>query len=1014
MQVQRRVRRSFVLPLVAPRDLLALSWPSCIVAAMTSTTRELFVHPDPAAVGAWCHEHAVAGTVFVAPSAAARRAALRYALDRSGVTLGITATSRGRFLALLESRAGLPAPKLMADALERLLVADCAAKARVPLFDDAGHAPPAGAVSAVARLIRSLRLNGVAPSAFADAGGDTRAADAYARFERRRAELDVVDEADRVRALIATGVPSLDLVIEDLAFPHRSARELYLAAIAASRSCRIGAASLGANDEMPVWTSDLERLGFVTQDATAALSEPARRAIGGVGMQDEIELVAREMLALLHGGSMKAQDVLAVAPNAHYLGRLSDACNRLGIPVASPRRVGVADVPLVRALLDTFRLLADAAEDTPERGLALLATPYVGLPLHVHDKLARALTLHGLGSLRSWHRFAAGTGRERFVRLAADVARMATRLDGERSPRELATALSALGLDLGFLSSGRRSHLRAGRDDALRTDQQGWEALTAAADELNEALRRMDVARITARRWLGELTEVISGVQVRVDAKARDGVHLAIAGAGLPSAAHVFAVGWREGLVPRRTREDPLLPERVKRALNERGALFPLVADRAAQEQERRERVRRAARETLTLSWPATGEDGERQLPSFYMDDLDVAQEDRHERSVGDTTWPLPLAASRGERVARATFLARHKPAANVGDELKAVRDTLSALTKGEKRAYDGLLHAGQVIQLPPEVLTEVGPMAGRMSASQVRTVVHCLYEHFGKRRLGLEQLGAPQLGAPEIGNIAHAALRDLGRVGFDPAKVGAILAECWQTLVPEEADDTPAALFEREILSGNLSALAEQEHALLALSGATAGFFELAFGLDGEGRDPASLAQGLSIDLPSGSAIATSLLRGSIDRVDVIERDGKRYGVAIDYKSGKGESYGKELTELADFQLPIYCEVLPLFGIEPVGAFYLGIASGERYGVVRSDFASAFAREADKGVKKLDADAFDEFMRARRQALRQQVARVANGVLVVKPRNDDCKHCDLRPVCRIGTFGVGGASADD
>jgi hypothetical protein len=50
---------------------------------------------------------------------------------------------------------------------------------------------------------------------------------------------------------------------------------------------------------------------------------------------------------------------------------------------------------------------------------------------------------------------------------------------------------------------------------------------------------------------------------VKVDARATDGVHLTIAGAGLPSAAHVFAVGWREGIFPRRTREDPLVPERL-------------------------------------------------------------------------------------------------------------------------------------------------------------------------------------------------------------------------------------------------------------------------------------------------------------------------------------------------------------------------------------------------------------------------------------------------------------------
>ncbi len=979
---------------------------------MTSPARELFLHPDPAAVGAWCHEHAVAGTVFVAPSAAARRAALRHALDRSGVTLGITATSRSRFLPLLESRAGLAAPPVLPDALERLLVAECAAKACVPLFDDAGLAPPAGAISAVARLIRSLRLNRVSPSDFAQAGGDERAADAYARFETRRTELGFVDEADRVQALISAGVPTLDLVIEDLAFPHCVARDLYLAAIAAASSCRVGAAALGADGLPPAWCAVLAPLGFTTHSSSASVAEPRKRAIGGVGMQDEIELVAREMLSLLRSGSVNPPDLLAVAPNAQYLGRLSEACARLGIPVASPRRLGVADVPLVRALLDTFRLLADEEHDTPERGLALLATPYIGLPLHVHDKLTRSLTLRGLGSLRSWQRFAASTRRDRFVRFTQDVARLADRLEGERAPRELAGALTALGLELGFLSSGRRSHLRAGRDDALRTDQQGWEALTGAAEELNDALRCMKIERLTARRWLGELAEIIASMEVRVDAKARDGVRLAVAGAGLPAAAHVFAVGWREGLVPRRTREDPLLPERVKKALNEQGAMCPLVADRAALEQERRERVRRAARETLTLSWPATGEEGDRQLPSFYMDDLAV--EDRAERSVGDTTWALPLAATRGERVTRATFLARHKPKASVADELKAVRDTLSELTRKEKRAYDGLLHAGQMIQLPPGILAEVGPLAGKMSASQARMVAHCLYEHFAKRRLGLEQLAAPRLGTLELGSIAHEALRDLGRVGFEPARVDAILAKCWKKLVPAEVDDTPAATFEHEMLFHNLAELAEQERNLLALGGATARYFELAFGLDDEGRDPASRADGLTVNLPPGSAIATSQLRGSIDRVDIIERDGKRYGVAIDYKLGKGESYVKELNELADFQLPIYCEVLPLFDVEPVGAFYLGIASGERYGVVRSDFAEQFAPEAGKGVRKLEPDAFAAFMRTRQDELRAQVARLAGGTLVVKPRNDDCKYCDLRPVCRIGTFGVGGASDDD
>jgi hypothetical protein len=112
----------------------------------------------------------------------------------------------------------------------------------------------------------------------------------------------------------------------------------------------------------------------------------------------------------------------------------------------------------------------------------------------------------------------------------------------------------------------------------------------------------------------------------------------------------------------------------------------------------------------------------------------------------------------------------------------------------------------------------------------------------------------------------------------------------------------------------------------------------------------------------------------------------------------------------MADFQLPIYCEVLPLFGIEPVGAVYLGIGSGERYGVMRSDFADELLpADRRRGVRVLSPDEYRHYMLVRQAVLRDEIARLARGQLRTKPRNDDCGYCDLRPVCRIGTFGVGG-----
>jgi ATP-dependent helicase/DNAse subunit B len=463
-------------------------------------------------------------------------------------------------------------------------------------------------------------------------------------------------------------------------------------------------------------------------------------------------------------------------------------------------------------------------------------------------------------------------------------------------------------------------------------------------------------------------------------------------------------------LVPRRPREEPLLPDRIKRVLNEQGAMLPVSVDRASMELERRERVRRAARESLTISWPATAEDGSTQLPSFYLDDLGIAQTDRVARTVGDTTWQLGLAANRAERLTRATMVARHRSAETVGAELDLVRSALTSISSAEHRAYAGLLHAGQVIQLPTDILAECTPMAGIMSASQAKQVASCLYQHFGNKRLGLRTLAAPRLDQLRLGTIAHRVLDEIGRAGFDGMQLEATFDKWWAKEVPAAEIDTPEAVFNREILLANLAVLVEQEREHLALSGSRAELFELAFGLNDEGRDPLSLAAGLEVQLPAGSSLASSTLRGSIDRVDVVERDGKRYGVAIDYKLGRGASNWEEMKELADFQLAIYCEVLPMFGIEPVGAVYLGVANQQRYGLVRSDFASHFIREGETGkVETPEPAEFAGFMRASGEALRIEIARLARGGLKVKHRNDDCKFCDLRPVCRIGTFGAGG-----
>ena len=82
------------------------------------------------------------------------------------------------------------------------------------------------------------------------------------------------------------------------------------------------------------------------------------------------------------------------------------------------------------------------------------------------------------------------------------------------------------------------------------------------------------------------------------------------------------------------------------------------------------------------------------------------------------------------------------------------------------------------------------------------------------------------------------------------------------------------------------------------------------------------------------------------MDRVDVVTIGGKRYGVIIDYKTGRtSKRYADAMQDGTDLQLRLYLLVLEQFwGITPIGALYLGFGDGVRRGILRAEFAGRIA----------------------------------------------------------------------
>src|SRR5690606_37775852 len=186
---------------------------------LSASNRTLFVHADPARVAERCGAQSRPGSLLVAPSAAARRQAVRAFLERERVAIGVSAIARSRLLPTLELRAGMAPGAQLPPELERMLAREAGAAAGVPLFDGHGSTAraPAGAGRALVMLRQRLRMNDCTADNCARGGGDARAAEAGRHMGRRRVALKLEDEADRIRRLIDSGVPSLDVVFDE---PH--------------------------------------------------------------------------------------------------------------------------------------------------------------------------------------------------------------------------------------------------------------------------------------------------------------------------------------------------------------------------------------------------------------------------------------------------------------------------------------------------------------------------------------------------------------------------------------------------------------------------------------------------------------------------------------------------------------------------------------------------------------------------------------------------------------------------
>lgn len=235
------------------------------------------------------------------------------------------------------------------------------------------------------------------------------------------------------------------------------------------------------------------------------------------------------------------------------------------------------------------------------------------------------------------------------------------------------------------------------------------------------------------------------------------------------------------------------------------------------------------------------------------------------------------------------------------------------------------------------------------LSASRVTSFYKCRFGYFFRYGMNLKEKRQAKLDAMETGNFIHAALRYVLEEGGErgdaelEASLSAFAAEYLKKLFGEEELGAGLKKHFAELVRRVLRLLKLFREELKQSK-----FKPAAYEL--EVSDESGLKP---IRIPYGDGYVTMI--GKIDRVDVYERDGKKYLRVVDYKSGSKSFSVEELYYGLDIQMLVYLYALKehgedLFGSEPepAGCMYVN-ANPVTVSIKRNEGLSDAEKELDK-----------------------------------------------------------------
>ena len=640
------------------------------------------------------------------------------------------------------------------------------------------------------------------------------------------------------------------------------------------------------------------------------------------------------------------------------------------------------------------------------------------------------------------------------------------RLDSLTSAEEYSRALYEflVSLDLPSQLEKAVEKLRSNDNDVDSAEadelEQLWGILVDSLDELCTVVPRLEVDSEIYSKLLGilfadcDIGRIPAGVDEVV---AGDASLLRIA------RKHIYIIGANEGVFPKSQSGAGVLTDSDRDQLDALGLELAGSSEyQAADERFYFYRALASASETLTILWSDTDTSGRSLYPSIGVLRLlalfeaakvvDYSSLGLIERLEGRSNLLEFIAESQGTKLCERLY-AYCASIDEYSDKLRRLDIPLCETELSLSRELSALISSGDLM----------------LTQSRLDSYVLCHFSYYCKYILKLEKREPVEFDAGNIGSFMHKILELFVSKAIDDGKLAELdddeidrltgqLVESYMSEVCGIAPDTNSRLghlfFKLRRTSKLLCRNIADEFAQSEFEPA---FFELPirFG-DGEGK----AVEPLEVKLSDGTS---AYICGVADRVDLYRHNGKLYVRVIDYKTGSKEFSLDDIAMGLNLQMLLYlfslwkngsrdggaldaiaqdAEVLPAgvlyfsatppilsFDSEPEPDEVLRMVSDKlsRRGLLLDDkdVLSAMERELsgkylpikqkkDGSFSRSDAlkslADFGELLSQIEATIRKIGGELKRGDASAHPirnkKQDACKYCDMKPVCRISTSG--------